>query len=161
MKKDGEVIINGVDTDIFHSEGRIETNTALYSRSSRIAEKGWEMARHWYTVNHAKGNVDNLLIAGKFSNDNLQYSFDFYNGEPYSFIGLQPREQLASIMRQSKYFLYSYFMDACPNTLAEAILCGCEIVNVYGMLDTGGAREIMDCKDLSMQRMISEYKEKI
>lgn len=159
LKKDGVVILNGVDTNMFNSNNRINNNSCLYVRSSRINEKGWEMARHWFTYNSQRSDIGALKILGKFSQENLLYNFDFYNDEKYSFLGEQPHQTLADIMRQTKYFLYSYFMDACSNTLIEARASGCEIVDVYGMLQTGGAPEIMNMsfEDLSVHRMLKEY----
>lgn len=150
--KTGEVVLNGVDTSIYRPG--TPSNDCLYVRSSRINEKGWEMARYWFSRN----TEGKLNIVGKFSGENVQYNFDFFNDEPFQFWGEQPKEQLADIMRSSKYFLYSYFQDACSNTLLEARACGCEIVDVYGMLQTGGAPEIMALEDLSKERMIAEYK---
>lgn len=158
-KKDGAVILNGVDTKIFNSSNRMPNSHCLYIRSSRIAEKGWEMARYWYSYNFERRDLGVLNIVGKFSRENLEYNFDFYNHEPYNFMGEQPREQIATLMKHSQYFLYPYFMDACSNTLLEAKASGCEIIDVYGMLQTGGAPEIMECKDISVERMIREYKE--
>ena len=156
-KRDGAVVLNGVDTELFHNRGRIENTNSLYVRSSRIAEKGWEMARYWYAYNYPRMGLAALNIVGRFSRENMEYNFDFYNNEPYRFLGEQPRENMASLMRQSQYFLYSYFMDACSNTLLEARASGCEIIDVYGMLQTGGAPEIMALKDLSVNRMVQEY----
>ena len=154
MLGDGKVILNGVDTSIF-KPGTNHDNS-LYVRSSRINEKGWEMARYWFSRNN-EGKT--LNIVGKFSGENIEYNFDLYNGEKFKFWGEQPRENLAEIMRSSKYFLYSYFMDACSNTLLEARASGCEIIDIYGMLQTGGAPEIMALEDLSKERMIKEYEE--
>lgn len=159
---DGAVILNGVDLNIFNSKNRANTKDVLYVRSSRIAEKGWEMARYKYSVQHAKHqDIGKLNIVGKFSGENIEYNFDFYNNENYLFLGEQPQESLAYIMKQSRYFLYSYFMDACSNTLLEARASGMSIVDVYGMLETGGAPEIMACEDISIERMIDEYKKEI
>lgn len=157
-KKDGKVILNGVDTDLFYHTDQ-QNNHCVYIRSSRINEKGWEMARHWYTVNSLKQDLGMLTIVGKFSRDNIENNFDFYNNEQFRFVGEQPRENVADILRHSKYFMYSYFMDCCSNTLLEARASGCEIVDIYGMLDTGGAKEIMELEDLSIGRMINQYKE--
>lgn len=156
--KDGVVILNGVDTKIFNTEGRGETKDYLYVRSSRIAEKGWERARYWFSRHH---NGDFLYIAGKFSSENLEYKFDFINNEKHIFLGEIPHERLANEMKTHKYFLYSYFMDCCSNTLLEAKASGMEIIDVFGDLQTGGAPEIMECEDLSLERMCREYKEAI
>lgn len=152
--KDGVVILNGVDTNIFYPG--LNDSDCLYIRSSRINEKGWERARYWYSQNTDKGN---LTIIGKFSRENLEYNFDFINNERFTFLGEQPRQYIANVMRSHKYFLYSYFMDACSNTLLEAKASGMTIVDVYGDLQTGGAPEIMNCKDITLTRMINEYKQ--
>lgn len=152
--KDGVVVLNGVDTSFFKP---LKKNTdVVYARSSRIAEKGWEMARYWFSRNHAGRRLN---IVGKFSPENLNNNFDFFAGEHFMFYGEQPRDEFAAILGMSKYFLYPYFMDACSNTLLEARASGCEIIDVYGMLDTGGAKEIMECEDISLERMIKEYRE--
>lgn len=166
LNKHGEVILNGVDLDIFldgsNSPLRNQENY-LYARSSRIAEKGWEMARFWFSQKNLADKNIFLAILGKFSRENMDYNFDFINGEKFRYYGLMNREQFALMLHNHKYFLYSYFMDACSNTLIEALACGCEIIDVYGMLKTGGAPEIMTAyaekgRDyFSLQRMTEDY----
>jgi hypothetical protein len=152
-KKEGVVILNGVDTSLYNSDNRIATDESyLYARSSRDEGKGWIMAWYWFVNNPGK-----LEIVGKFSGENLAYDFDFYNGERYIFTGFH--QDLRDAFKRNKYFLYTYLNDACSNTLLEARASGCEIVDVYGMLDTGGAPEIMACKDISVERMIEEYRQ--
>lgn len=152
--KDGAVILNGVDTERFNPDNRIESfeDNYLYVRSSRDEGKQWVMAWYWF-VNH-----EGLLeIAGRFSPENLEYNFDFYNGERYIFSG--ERTDMPEVYKRNKYFLYTYLNDACSNTLLEARASGCEIIDVYGMLQTGGAPEIMACDDISLERMCEEYRE--
>lgn len=151
LQKDGVVILNGVDTNHF-TPGNPEDNTYLYVRSSRDEGKNWIAAWYWFCNN--PGRLD---IVGKFSYENVRYNFDFFNNENYKFLGQQT--DMLPIYQRNKYFLYSYINDACSNTLLEARACGLEIIDVYGALQTGGAKEIMDCKDISLDRMIKEYKE--
>lgn len=150
---DGPVILNGVDTDIYNPNNRISStlDTYLYARSSRDEGKQWIMAWYWFV-----NNPGILEIAGKFSRENLEYGFDFFNNEKYVFIGEQPN--LIDAFKRNKYFLYTYLNDACSNTLLEARASGCEIIDVYGMLQTGGAPEIMALKDVSLERMANEYR---
>lgn len=157
-KKDGPVIINGVDTSVFNSNGRQnQQESYLYVRSQRDETKNFEMARHYFSREWQRRQDINLNIVGKFSAENLDYDFDFYQGEKYFFLGEQPPRTMADIYRSSKYFLYSFFCDACSNCLIEAKVSGCEIIDVFGMLETGGAPEIMRTQDLSLERMIEEY----
>lgn len=153
--KDGAVILNGVDTKRFNADNVSERldNSYLYVRSSRDEGKQWIMAWYWFTE---LNNPDaNLNIVGKFSSENLEYNFDFFNGESYTFLGEQ--RDMPNVYQNSKYFLYTYLNDACSNTLLEARASGCEIVDIYGMLKTGGAPEIMACEDISVERMVAEY----
>lgn len=152
-KIDGPVILNGVDTKKFNSKNRmVENDTYLYVRSSRDEGKQWIMAWYYFVNNPGK-----LNIVGKFSQENLEYNFDFYNNEFIKYWGEQ--NNMADHYRNNRYFLYTYLNDACSNTLLEARASGCEIVDVYGMLGTGGAPEIMACEDISLERMAREYKE--
>lgn len=152
-KTDGAVILNGVDTKRFNPESRNDADDSyLYVRSSRDEGKGWINAWYWFV-----NNPGQLEIVGKFSSENLEYNFDFYNGERYRFLGEQ--KDMAPVYARNKYFLYSYWMDACSNTLLEAKASGCEIIDVHGALLTGGAPEIMACKDISVERMLREYKQ--
>lgn len=152
-KKAGAVILNGVDISRF-KPGNPPDDSYLYVRSSRDEGKQWIMAWYWFV-----NNPGTLEIVGKFSSENLEYGFDFYNDERFRFMGEQ--SNMADIYHRNKYFLYTYLNDACSNTLLEARASGCEIIDVYGMLQTGGAPEIMACEDISIERMIREYKEAI
>lgn len=149
-KREGEVILNGVDTSVF-KPGNPEEDTYLYARSSRDEGKQWIMAWYWFVNNPGR-----LEIVGKFSPENLEYGFDFYNGERILFTG--ETQNMPEVYRRNKHFLYTYLNDACSNTLLEARASGCEIVDVYGMLSTGGAKEIMALEDISLERMCGEYK---
>lgn len=161
LNRGGKVILNGVDTGLFNDKDRENNEDYLYIRSSRIEEKGWELARYEYSLRWLMDNETNLNIVGKFSSENQVYNFDFINDERFKFWGIQPPKMLAHIMKRSKYFLYSYFIDACSNTLLEARASGMEIIDVMGALNTGGAPEIMDCEDISIERMIRQYREAI
>lgn len=152
-KTDGVVILNGVDTKKFNSDNRMVGNdTYLYVRSSRDEGKQWIMAWYYFVNNPGK-----LNIVGKFSSENTEWGFDFYNNEFIKYWGEQ--SNMVDMYRNSRYFLYTYLNDACSNTLLEARASGCEIIDVYGMLKTGGAPEIMVREDISVERMIREYKE--
>lgn len=158
LKKDGVVILNGVDTSKYNPEGRFDadTDSYLYVRSSRDEGKQWVMAWYWFV-----NKLGRLEIVGKFSPENMEWGFDFFNGEAFTFLGEQSEDQMIQSYKRNKYFLYTYLNDACSNTLLEAKASGCEIVDVYGMLQTGGAPEIMDCEDISVERMLKEYEVEI
>lgn len=155
ITKRAVVILNGVDTKLF-SPGQPEDNTYLYVRSSRDEGKQWIMAWYWFVNNPGR-----LEIVGKFSSENLQWNFDFYNDERFMFMGEQ--SYMPDVYKRNKYFLYTYLNEAGSNSLLEARASGCEIINVYGMLDTGCAPEYMSMslEDIKIERMIREYRDAI
>lgn len=171
LEVDGPVILNGCDQSIFNPKGREETVTAryMYSRVNRDETKNWEMARFAYSVESQLRDYDTILnLVGQFSPELLEYDFDFYLGEPYRYWGvLSDPGALAAIYRNSDYLIYTFWNDACSNTLIEALSCGCEIYDPYGMLDTGGAPDIMQAfamfgrEYFSHERMTKEYLEVI
>ena len=156
---DGPVIVNGVDTKVFHKGGQ-KQNVYIYSRFNRDETKNWEIARYWYSRKQIEDPNAVLWIIGAFSPELIEYNFDFYNNENFKYWGvIQSPETLADLLRSSKYFIYTYFADACSNSLIEAIRCGCKIIDPHHFLDTGGAPDILQTEDLSSERMAREYLE--
>lgn len=148
LQVDGWVIHNSVDTDIFHDKGRVEMTTArfLYSRVNRDETKNWEMARLLFQQESLRRKGDALLnIVGQFSPELVEYNFDFYMDERFKYLGVMTDpNSLADLYRSSDYLIYSYWNDACSNTLIEALCCGCIVADPYNMRATGGAPEILE-----------------
>lgn len=170
LGRKGEIIINACDTSIFNMDGREENEQAqfIYSRVNRDETKNWEMARFIYQEECARRNNECLLnIVGQYSGELQEYNFDFYNGELYQFWGVVSDPQfMAQLYKKSDYLIYTFFNDACSNTLIEALCSGCQILDNYHMTETGGAAEIMHYwqehgaeKFFSLDRMIKEYEE--
>jgi len=168
LKTDGVVILNGCDTNIFNPKGRQEDTMAkfVYSRFNRDETKGFEMARFIYQMESLKRNGNAFLnIIGQFSPELVEYNFDFYSDEKYRYWGvISDPGTMASILRSSDYFIYSYWNDACSNAAIEALCCGCTIIDYYGMRETGGMPEILHHFDehggsdyFSLERMESDY----
>lgn len=167
IKVDGKVILNGCDQSIFNRKGRTvdEMSRYIYSRVNRDETKNWEMARYIYQIESAakKGNA-HLNIVGNYSPELVEYGFDFYQDESYKYWGpISDPNLLADIYRNSDFLLYTFWNDACSNTLIEALSCGVNIVDPYNMCRTGGAIEIINAfvekgpKHLSLQRMGKQY----
>uniref|UniRef100_A0A7C4TYC1 Glycosyltransferase family 1 protein n=1 Tax=Caldisericum exile TaxID=693075 RepID=A0A7C4TYC1_9BACT len=167
IKKDGPVIINGADETIFRPEGeKIRKDGEpqyLYSRFNRDETKRWELAWYQYILIQRKNPNAHLWIVGNFSFEHLEYNFDFFQGERYKYWGIIDNpELLAQIYRSADYLMYTYWNDACSQTLIECLLCGIE--PIYYEL-SGGAKEIKESFEkygreyLMATRMCKEYKE--
>lgn len=172
LGKDGAVILNGVDTNTFKPGGQPDPDTVLYSRFNRDETKNYEVARYWFSRYANDHQNANLLIVGQFGDEIRSANFDFYNGEQFRYLGVLERQAMADLYRQCGKYLYTYFNDACSNTLIEALCSGCEIVGDSYYRKTGGAAEIMavfkQTGDLekarrffSIERMVMEYKSAI
>lgn len=162
LKKDGPIIVNGTDRKIFYPPKQRTRNIYLYSRFNRDETKNWEVARYWYSQKQLEDPTAELWIVGAFSPELVEYNFDFYNNENFRYMGtLTDPASMADVYRNAKYFIYTYFADACSNSLIEAICSGCEIVDPHHFLDTGGAPDILQTEDLSLERMCREYEVEI
>lgn len=162
------IILNGCNRNVFHDNDRHESpyNRYLYSRYNRDETKNWEMARFIYEQAASTDPDSVLTIIGQFSQELRDYNFDFYRGEKWQYLGVVANPaSLGEIYRNTDYLIYTYFNDACSNTLIEALCCGCEIVDPYSMQDTGGSGEIMyyfeqrGANYFSAERMAREYLE--
>lgn len=164
---DGEVILNSCDLDVFNSKGRTESDVArfMYSRVNRDETKNWEMARYIFQLeSDVRRGKAKLNIVGQYSMELIEYNFDFYNDEDYQFWGVvDDPSLLADIYRNSDYIIYTFWNDACSNTLIEALCSGCNIIDPYNMSRTGGAPEIINAfvekgRDyFSLDRMGKDY----
>ena len=105
-----------------------------------------------------QNNDTTLWLVGQFSPELINYNFDFFNNENISYLGvIDDRKRLADVMRQCKYLYFPAFADASPNTLAEAMACGCKplLLNIVG-----GSIEVMkknENKSYTIQEMADEY----
>lgn len=141
-----KVIYNSVDERIFNDKNRVDGNSRyVYGKHSSDETKNWEMARVAYQQLQEDDKDATLNLFGRFDGNLEEYNFDFYNSEQYRYWGyITDPQVMANIYKQSDWFIYTYFNDACSNSLIEALMCGVQIYDPYQMSDTGGTREILE-----------------
>lgn len=167
IKKHGEVILNGTDTDIFKKEGdKYEKNgdpQYLYSRYNRDETKGWEKAWCSFQRIYFQFPKIHLWIVGQFSPEQKEYNFDLFGGaeKKYKYWGvIENPVEMAKIYRSADYLFVPYSMDACSNVIVEARMCGLEIIGTD--LDKySSANEILgaDLEELTLESMGKKYLE--
>lgn len=165
--KNNVVILNSTDTDVFYSNGVRDFEKVLWVRSSSDETKNWEMARSMFQQLTEKNKT--LTIVGKPLDTKIEeYNFDFYMGEKVTYLGeVHDKNTMAEIYRNHGSLLFSFFNDACSNTLIEALCSGMTIIDCYGMINTGGSKEIIDSfydrvdgtSYFKLDRMKQEYSE--
>ena len=160
-----KVIYNSVDERIFNDKNRVDGNSRyVYGKHSSDETKNWEMARVAYQKLQEDDKEATLNLFGRFDGNLQEYNFDFYNGEQYRYWGyITDPQVMANIYKQSDWFIYTYFNDACSNSLIEALMCGVQIYDPYQMSDTGGTREILERfykreGYFELKRMADDYK---
>lgn len=162
------IILNSVDQNLYHppSTQHLDyANNYLYSRFNRDETKNWEVARYWFSRRSIDTSfIAKLYIVGHFSEELREGNFDFYNNEKYSYLGVLDEVAMASLYQNCKYFIYTYFNDACSNSLIEALVSGCKIVGDNYYRHTGGAEDIIrefrenGREYFALPRMIDQYK---
>ncbi len=160
-----KVIYNGVDKDYFYpSKDIINEGIYLYVQFNRDENKRFPEAAYDFHLRHREavdsgGVLPRLVLVGNFSPHLIEYNFDFFAGEQVNYWGIaNTPEEMGDIMRKCRYFLWPAYLDASPNTLTEALVCGLEPV---GINDEGGSIEIYDnwrSDDIkSIQEMTDSY----
>lgn len=131
-RENSSIIYNGVDQDLFKSAEKIPQSFAYVSYRKDPAKR-YEEAREIFTLYADKYPEANLSLIGRFSTDNINYGFGFYNGERVNYYGIVDHNQLASLLSKIEILLFPSYMDWCPNTVLEALASGCGVIyNSYG-----------------------------
>lgn len=155
----GVVIYNGVDTDVFATEGAYKDFKGdpvfLYSRFNRDENKRWEEAWFKYQGLQKKHADARLVVVGKFSDEQRQYNFDFFQGETVEYMGIisEPKE-MAAVYRGCDRFLATYYNDCYSNTYLEALACGVEL---WEPSMSGGTPELIKNGVIDLPTMAGEY----
>lgn len=155
--REGPIIYNGVDTDVFTKYGdKYDWGSPvyLYSRFNRDETKRWEQA--WYEYQMIQRNEKaKLILVGNFSQEQIEYNFDFFMDEDFQYLGIvDNQEEMAKIYRSCQYLFATYYNDCYSNTYQEALACGCEL---YNPSMTGGTPELIKNGPISLSKMAKDY----
>ncbi len=161
-RKDGVIIYNGVDTDIFKTDGASKDygdrgNAYLYSRFNRDETKNWEVAWYKFQMIYRANPNAKLILVGQFSPEQLEYNFDFFRGEKVIYEGIvEDPKQMANIMRGCKYLMATYYNDCYSNTYQEALASGMDLLQFETTM-TGGTPELLKNGVVSLKEMGENY----
>lgn len=162
LGKDGVVILNGTDLEVFNDYGRVTNKVYGYSRFSRDETKNFEVARFMYSAIQYADPEAELYVVGQYSQELIEGKFDFYMDEKYRYLGVLDKHKMASVYKDITYMIIPYYNDACSQTLIESLVSGCKLVpNTY--LETGGSPEIIEmynkigARYFSLERMVNQY----
>lgn len=161
------VIYNGVDTSVFNFSDTMESRPERYifvhynrDENKRFPEAAYDFSVRHFNAKNQDMVIPELLLVGRFSPELAEYNFDFFNGEVVNYVGpVEDREGLADLYRSCKYLYFPAFADAAPNTVAEAIACGCKVLLVNPV---GGSQEMVDVFSqniITVQDMADKYLE--
>lgn len=162
LKSNNHIIIyNGIDTDIFNPQGlyidfknNVYNKIYLYSRFNRDETKRWEKAWYDYQMIQRDNSLARLIIVGKFSDELVNYNFDFFMNENFHYLGIVDSPiEMAKAYRGCDVLLAPYYNDCYSNTIQEAMACGLEVI----CDDTGGNPELLKNGVISARDMVNEY----
>lgn len=161
------VIYNGVDTKFFNHSDKPEKRGETYlfttfntDENKRFPEAAYDFhVRHMSAVSESRPKPS-LRIVGNFTKELVAYNFDFFSGEKISYKPpVESRKEMGDIYRSCQYIYFPAFADASPNTVGEAIACGCKVLLSN---EVGGTREVIEQfskKPISIEEMSVKYEE--
>lgn len=166
--KNSKVIYNGVDTDYFYHKDNPNERPEYYvymayndDENKRFPEAAYDFHLRTFEAKEKKQTLPVLKIVGKISNKAIiDYNFDFFNGERTEYSPpIEDRKIVGDTLRKAKYFYFPAFADSSPNSVSEAIACGCKILLVNNV---GGTKEVVEQhskKTITIQDMAKNYTE--
>lgn len=163
--KSSRVIYNGVDTRYFYhkDDPRTRGETYLYTtyntdENKRFPEAAYDFHLRHRTAKRSGSPLPKLKLVGNFGKDLPQYKFDFFDGENITYSPpISDRQLMADTFRSCQYLYFPAFADASPNTVSEAIACGCKVLLPNPI---GGTMEVLEQftkKIITIEEMADEY----
>lgn len=143
---EGQVIYNGIDTDIFHpskNEKDWEGIRIFYSKYGRGEGKNFNVVQYFFREYCLERDDATLVLVGRFADEiqKINHPFEFHQDEDFQYLGVvEDPHRLAEIVRTCDVALLPYFSDACSNTILEAQACGLPVIYDH----SGGTPEIVE-----------------
>lgn len=159
------VIYNGVDTDFFHhrDDPAARGETYLFITYNTDPNKRFQEAAydfHLRTMDAVRAGrpKPKLRLVGNFDRGVAEYGFDFFAGEDFAYEPpVAERGRVGDIYRGCRYLYFPAFADASPNTVGEAMACGCEPLLVNPV---GGTAEVVEqyrSRPITVRDMADRY----
>ena len=160
-----KVIYNGIDPEYFYFNDDPTTRgeTYLYTTYNTDENKRFPEAAYDFHLKHwvAKKNnqtLPTLKLVGNFGKDLPGYKFDFFNGEKYTYEPpISDRKKMADVFRSCRYLYFPAFADASPNTVGEAMSCGCEPLLINPIGGTAEVVKLFKEKKHTIEDMANQY----
>jgi glycosyltransferase involved in cell wall biosynthesis len=142
------VIYNGVDSEIFFHKDNPKTRGETYifttfntDENKRFPEAAYDFHQRHKKAKKEGNSLPHLKLVGNFSKDIVPYNFDFFDGEKVTYSPpIDNRKNMADAFRSCQYIYFPAFADAAPNTVSEAIACGCKVLLANPI---GGTAEVI------------------
>ena len=160
-----KVIYNGIDPEFFYFKDKPEDRGESYlfttfntDENKRFPEAAYDFhLRNWEARKNNK-KIPTLKLVGNFGKDLPGYKFDFFNGEKYTYEPpISDRKLMGNLFRSSRYIYFPAFADASPNTVGEAMACGCEPLLVNPVGGTTEVVQLFKNQTHTIQDMAKQY----
>lgn len=159
------VIYNGVDTDYFYHKDNPKQRgeTYLYTtyntdENKRFPEAAYDFHLRNWQAKKSNQALPSLKLVGNFGKDLPGYNFDFFNGEKFSYEPpISDRKKMGQVMRSCQYIYFPAFADASPNTVGEAMACGCEPLLINPIGGTSEVVNLFKKQTWTIKNMADQY----
>lgn len=157
---DGTVIYNGVDQSVFKPGKNPKPNRYLFAYHGNNDHKNfWRAHLEFQYIFRQDPDAEFWFIYDFRSqlSELALGNYDFWQGEKFAHLDkAESAEDMVEIMQQCGKLIYPAICDASPNLVLEARACGLEVI-APAPKDLAGTQELLDLKDISLERMCDEY----
>lgn len=170
LKKDGSIIMNGVDTSVFKPDGPTDSKfgspSIIYNHFRNDPNKRFQEVIERFRQYKIDNPKSAITFIGDYPKDQVRWTekwdfgmLDYKQDADWRYLGIiKDRKELAKKLRSAEFFAWPSFADPCPNTLIEALSCGLQPIwtNLYGSTDEIH-NKFKDKYDFSLSNMIRQY----
>ena len=159
------VVYNGVDESYFYyKDNPIDRgDTYLFAtyntdENKRFSEAAYDFYKKSMSSLKRGKKRPKLTLVGNFAKELIEYNFDFFNDEDIKYIPVVSEKlKMGDIYRQHRYLYFPAFADASPNTVGEAISCGCEVLLPNEIGGTVECINLFKSRKYNIQNMFDDY----
>lgn len=170
LGRDGTVICNGTNTNVFNNQRQKESfgkPSVLFVYYRNDPNKRFQEVIERFRYYKLDNPEAALTFVGDYPKEQVFWNKKTYDfgmlslvpNKDWRYIGIiTDRNKLATVMKSHDYIAYPSFADPCPNTLIEALSCGCKPLWTN---DYGSSNEIVQLfkngYDFSCKNMAQQY----
>lgn len=133
------VILNGADPGAYQSDAKFDGKCSVVCSTRKwLPQKRLKWIERAFIEAEIPGSV--LYVCGNTLDKKRVGTMRVSDNREIVYLGELPQKELARVLSSSDMFVHLVYVDACPNSVAEALVANVPVI----CTDQGGTRELVE-----------------